>query len=130
MLENGVTLRDPQTIYFSWDTCIELDADIGAHVVFGPGVTVKSGAIIHPFCHIEGAHVGSDTQIGPFARLRPGANMMAGSKAGNFVEIKKSNIGKDSKINHLSYIGDAEIAGGVNVGAGTITCNYDGFKKT
>lgn len=129
MLENGVTLRDPASVYFAWDTKISADADIGANVVFGIGVTVESGAVIHPFCHIEGAHVGQDTQIGPFARLRPGANMAEGSKAGNFVEVKKSNIGKGSKINHLSYIGDAEIAAGVNVGAGTITCNYDGYNK-
>ena len=129
MLKKGVTLRDPNSIYFSWDTNIKADADIGANVVFGVGVTVETGAVIHPFCHIEGAHVGQDTQIGPFARLRPGTNMGEGSKAGNFVEVKKSNIGKNSKINHLSYIGDAEIAAGVNVGAGTITCNYDGYNK-
>ncbi|PHR60391.1 MAG: bifunctional N-acetylglucosamine-1-phosphate uridyltransferase/glucosamine-1-phosphate acetyltransferase [Robiginitomaculum sp.] len=129
MLENGVTLRDPQTTFFSWDTQIEADADIGANVVFGVGVRVETGAVIHPFCHIEGAHVGPNTQIGPFARLRLGANLAEGAKAGNFVEIKKANIGKGSKINHLSYIGDAEIASGVNVGAGTITCNYDGYRK-
>ncbi len=129
MLENGVTLRDPKSVYFSWDTQIEADADIGANVVFGVGVTVETGAVIHPFCHLEGAHIGRDSQIGPFARLRPGANMGEGSKAGNFVEVKKSNIGKGSKINHLSYIGDAEIAAGVNIGAGTITCNYDGYNK-
>ena len=129
MLENGVTLRDPDSVYFSWDTQIAADAEIGAIVVFGIGVTVEAGAVIHPFCHIEGAHIGKNTQIGPFARLRPGANMGEGSKAGNFVEVKKSNIGKGSKINHLSYIGDAEIAAGVNIGAGTITCNYDGYNK-
>ena len=129
MLENGVILRDPETIYFSHDTKIEADADIGANVVFGPNVSVEAEAIIHPFCHFEGAHIGRGAQIGPFARLRPGANMGDGSKAGNFVEIKKSSIGKGSKINHLSYIGDAEIAESVNVGAGTITCNYDGFNK-
>lgn len=129
MLESGVTLRDPSSVYFAWDTKIKADADIGANVVFGVGVAVETGAVIHPFCHIEGAHVGANTQIGPFARLRPGANMGEGSKAGNFVEVKKSNIGKNSKINHLSYIGDAEIAENVNVGAGTITCNYDGYNK-
>lgn len=129
MMGNGVTLRDPNTIYFSWDTQIEADADIGANVVFGPGVNVKKGAVIHPFCHIEGAIVGENTQIGPFARLRPGADMREGSKAGNFVEIKKSVIGKGSKVNHLSYIGDAQLGEGVNVGAGTITCNYDGYNK-
>ena len=129
MLEKGVTLRDATTTYFAYDTEIEPDADIGANVVFGPGARVAAHAVIHPFCHIEGADVGEHAQIGPFARLRPGANMQARSKAGNFVEIKKSDIGEGSKINHLSYIGDAEIGPGVNVGAGTITCNYDGFDK-
>lgn len=129
MLDGGVTLRDPKSTYFSWDTQIAQDADIGANVVFGVGVTVETDAVIHPFCHFEGAHIGANTQIGPFARLRPGADMAAGSKAGNFVEIKKAKIGKGSKINHLSYIGDAEIGAGVNIGAGTITCNYDGFRK-
>lgn len=128
-MAEGVTLRDPDTTYFSWDTEIEPDADIGANVVFGPGSYVSEGAVIHPFCHIEGATIGKDTQIGPFARLRPGAHMCENSKAGNFVEIKKSVIGKGSKINHLSYIGDAEIGEGANVGAGTITCNYDGYAK-
>lgn len=129
IMDGGVTLRDPDTTYFSWDTEIEAEAEIGANVVFGPASYVSSGAVIHPFCHIEGATVGKDAQIGPFARLRPGANMGEKSKAGNFVEIKKSVIGKGSKINHLSYIGDAEIGEDVNVGAGTITCNYDGYAK-
>jgi bifunctional UDP-N-acetylglucosamine pyrophosphorylase/glucosamine-1-phosphate N-acetyltransferase len=129
MMDAGVTLRDPSTTYFSWDTVIAADVDIGANVVFGPGVEVLTGAVIHPFCHIEGAKIGENVQIGPFARLRPGAEMDTNSKAGNFVEIKKSTIGKGSKINHLSYIGDAEIAENVNVGAGTITCNYDGYFK-
>ncbi|MEE9272773.1 MAG: bifunctional UDP-N-acetylglucosamine diphosphorylase/glucosamine-1-phosphate N-acetyltransferase GlmU [Robiginitomaculum sp.] len=129
MLDKGVTLRDPNTALFSWDTEIEADVDIGANVVFGPGTSVKSGAVIHPFCHLEGAHIGKNTQIGPFARLRPGADMGEKSKVGNFVEIKKSVIGKESKINHLSYIGDAKIGAGVNVGAGTVTCNYDGYNK-
>jgi len=128
-MDAGVTLRDPDSIYFSWDTQVEPEAEIGANVVFGPGCYVASGAVIHPFCHIEGATIGKNTQIGPFARLRPGAHMCENSKAGNFVEIKKSVIGKGSKINHLSYIGDAEIGEGVNVGAGTITCNYDGYAK-
>lgn len=128
-MAEGVTLRDPDTTYFSWDTEIEPDADIGANVVFGPGAYVSEGAVVHPFCHIEGATIGKNTQIGPFARLRPGAHMCENSKAGNFVEVKKSVVGKGSKINHLSYIGDAEIGEGVNVGAGTITCNYDGYAK-
>ncbi len=129
MLGAAVTLRDPDSVIFAYDTKIEPDADIGAHVVFGPGVVIKSGAVIHPFCHIEGATIGADAQIGPFARLRPGTDMGANSKAGNFVEVKKSVIGQGSKINHLSYIGDAYLGAGVNVGAGTITCNYDGFNK-
>lgn len=129
MLASGVTLRDPASIYFSYDTQIEADADIGANVVFGPGVIIASDAVIHPFCHIEGTKIGKAAQIGPFARLRPGTDMGEGSKAGNFVETKKAKIGKGSKINHLSYIGDALIGEGVNIGAGTITCNYDGYFK-
>ena len=125
----GVTLRDPATTYFSYDTTIGQDADIGANVVFGPGVSVAGHAVIHPFCHIEGTDIGAHTQIGPFARLRPGTVMGEGSKAGNFVETKKAKIGKGSKLNHLSYIGDAVVGEKVNVGAGTITCNYDGYFK-
>ncbi len=128
-MDNGVTLRDPDSTYFSWDTEIEPEAEIGANVVFGPGSFVAGGAVIHPFCHIEGATIGKNVQIGPFARLRPGAHMCENSKAGNFVEVKKSIVGKGSKINHLSYIGDAEIGEGVNIGAGTVTCNYDGYAK-
>lgn len=129
MMDSGVTLRDPNTIYFSHDTEIEADAEVGANVVFGPGVKVGTGAIIHPFCHIEGACIGQYAQVGPFARLRPGTQMGEGSKAGSFVEVKKTSVGKDSKINHLSYIGDADIGENSNIGAGTITCNYDGFSK-
>jgi len=128
-MANGVTLLDPETTYFSYDTVIENDAQIGANVVFGPGVTIAKDAVIHPFCHIEGAKIGEGAQIGPFARLRPGTEMAAGTKAGNFVETKKAKIGKGSKINHLSYIGDAEVGEGANIGAGTITCNYDGYFK-
>ncbi len=129
MMAQGVTLRDPASTYFSYDTVIEADADIGANVVFGPGVNIASDAVIHPFCHIEGSKIGKAAQIGPFARLRPGTEMGAGSKAGNFVETKKTKIGKNSKINHLSYIGDAVVGKDVNIGAGTITCNYDGYFK-
>ncbi len=125
----GVTLRDPDTIYFSWDTQIAMDAEIGANTVIGPHVEIGRKSVIHPFCHIEGAVIGEGVQIGPFARLRPGTQMQDGSKAGNFVEIKKAVIGQGSKINHLSYIGDAQIGVGVNIGAGTITCNYDGYNK-
>jgi len=128
-MANGVTLLDPETTYFSYDTVIENDAQIGANVVFGPGVTIAKDAVIHPFCHIKGAKIGEGAQIGPFARLRPGTEMAAGTKAGNFVETKKAKIGKGSKINHLSYIGDAEVGEGANIGAGTITCNYDGYFK-
>ena len=128
-MEAGVTLRDPATTYFSYDTSVENDADIGANVVFGPGVSIAKEAVIHPFCHLEGTKIGAGALIGPFARLRPGTEMAAGSKAGNFVEMKKAKIGKGSKINHLSYIGDAVVGEGANIGAGTITCNYDGYFK-
>ena len=129
MMTKGVTLRDPSTTYFSYDTQIEADADIGANVVFGPKVSIATDAVIHPFCHLEGTIIGRGAQIGPFARLRPGTDMGEGSKAGNFVETKKAKIGKGSKINHLSYIGDAQVGEAVNIGAGTITCNYDGYFK-
>lgn len=129
MMESGVTLQDPKTIYFSFDTEIENDATVGANVVFGPGVSVAAHAHIHPFCHIEGTSIGEGAQIGPFARLRPGTELAQNTKVGNFVETKKAKIGKGSKINHLSYIGDAVLGEGVNVGAGTITCNYDGYFK-
>ena len=129
MMTKGVTLRDPASIYFSYDTQIDADADIGANCVFGPGVSIASDAVIHPFCHLEGTTIGRGAQIGPFARLRPGTEMGEGSKAGNFVETKKAKIGKGSKINHLSYIGDAQVGEAVNIGAGTITCNYDGYFK-
>ena len=128
-LENGVTLRDPDTTIFCHDTQIAQDCDIGANVVFGPGVTIGANTTVHPFCHIEGTHIGEGAQIGPFARLRPGTELGTDTKVGNFVETKKAIVGKGSKINHLSYIGDAELGEGVNVGAGTITCNYDGYFK-
>ncbi len=128
-LAEGVTLRDPDTVYFSHDTQIARDADIGANVVFGEGVKIHSNAIIYPFCHLEGAEVGEGALVGPFARMRPGSVMKAGSKIGNFVETKKTILGAGSKINHLSYVGDAEVGEKVNIGAGTITCNYDGYFK-
>lgn len=128
-LQSGVSLKHPETVFFSYDTVLEPDVVVDANVVFGPGVTVRSGAVIHSFCHIEGAEIGPDAQIGPFARLRPGTVLGKATKVGNFVETKKAIVGDDSKINHLSYIGDAELGEGVNVGAGTITCNYDGFDK-
>lgn len=128
-LKNGVSLKHPETIFFSYDTVIEPDVTIDANVIFGPNVTVRTGAFIHGFCHIEGTEIGANAQIGPFARLRPGTVLGEDTKVGNFVETKKAIVAKGSKINHLSYIGDAELGEGVNVGAGTITCNYDGFNK-
>ncbi|MGJ8529677.1 bifunctional UDP-N-acetylglucosamine diphosphorylase/glucosamine-1-phosphate N-acetyltransferase GlmU [Maritalea sp.] len=125
----GVTLVAPETVFFAYDTIIENDVLVEQNVVFGPGVVVKTGAVIHAFSHLEGATVGEGAQIGPYARLRPGTNMAAKSKAGNFVEVKKSDIGEGAKINHLSYIGDAQVGAGTNIGAGTITCNYDGKNK-
>lgn len=128
-MENGVTLADPATAYFSHDTQIENDVTIGQNVVIGPGVRIGRGAHILPFCHLEGTDIGPGACIGPFARLRPGADIREKARVGNFVEIKKSTLGKGAKANHLSYIGDAEIGDGANIGAGTITCNYDGFDK-
>ena len=129
VMKNGVTLKHPESVYFSYDTEIEADVTIDANVIFGPGVTIKSGSVINGFCHIEGAVIGQNAQIGPFARLRPGTDLAESTKVGNFVETKKAVVGKGSKINHLSYIGDADLGENVNVGAGTITCNYDGFNK-
>ncbi len=129
VMSEGVTLRDPDSVIFAFDTQIENDVEIGANVVFGPGVIVRRNSIIHPFSHLEGCEIGENVNIGPFARVRPGTIMKDGSRLGNFVETKKAVIGKDSKVNHLSYIGDAELGENVNVGAGTITCNYDGYNK-
>ncbi|MGB3456176.1 MAG: bifunctional UDP-N-acetylglucosamine diphosphorylase/glucosamine-1-phosphate N-acetyltransferase GlmU [Litorimonas sp.] len=128
-LEDGVTLRDPNTVYFSYDTVLERDCVVGEHVVFGPGVTVKAGAAIHPFSHVAGAVVGEGASVGPFARLRPGTELGADSFVGNFVEVKKTRMGPGSKASHLTYLGDAEIGRDTNIGAGTVTCNYDGFFK-
>jgi bifunctional UDP-N-acetylglucosamine pyrophosphorylase/glucosamine-1-phosphate N-acetyltransferase len=102
---------------------------IEPNVVFGPGVTIDSGAVIHAFSHIEGAHVSAGATVGPFARLRPGADLARGSKVGNFCEVKNAKVGEGAKVNHLTYIGDATIGAGTNIGAGTITCNYDGVNK-
>ena len=128
-LADGVTLRDPDTVYFSYDTVIERDATIAEHVVFGPGAVVKANAVVHAFSHIEGATVGEGASVGPFARLRPGAELGPETFVGNFVEVKKTVMGRGSKASHLTYLGDAEIGEGVNIGAGTVTCNYDGFFK-
>jgi bifunctional UDP-N-acetylglucosamine pyrophosphorylase/glucosamine-1-phosphate N-acetyltransferase len=129
VLAAGVTLIDQGSVWFSHDTKLAQDVTIEPSVFFGPGVTVESGAVIHAFSHLEGAHVGANTNIGPFARLRPGAKLGADVKIGNFVEVKNARFGDGAKASHLSYIGDAEIGARANLGAGTITCNYDGFDK-
>lgn len=128
-MAEGVTLADPSTVYFSHDTAIGNDVTIGQNVVFGPGVTVESRAGVKPFSHLEGAYVRAGAAIGPYARLRPGTDIGEKAKVGNFVEIKKALVHEGAKISHLSYIGDAEIGAGANIGAGTITCNYDGYRK-
>lgn len=129
MMVEGVTLIAPETVFFSHDTQIERDVVVEPHVVFGPGVKIAQGAIIHAFCHLEGATVGPKANVGPYARLRPGAELKEKAKVGNFVEIKKAVLETGAKVNHLTYIGDAWIGANANVGAGTITCNYDGFFK-
>jgi len=128
-MENGATLADPATVYFSWDTKIGTDVTIGQNVVFGPGVTLDNNAEVKPFSHLEGASLAGKASAGPFARLRPGAQLHAGAKVGNFVEIKKAVIGDGAKVSHLTYIGDATVGAEANIGAGTITCNYDGYAK-
>ncbi len=125
----GVTLIAPGTVFFSHDTRIEADVVIEPHVVFGPGVSVAGGAVIRAFSHLEGADVGPGCEVGPYARLRPGAVLEAAAKVGNFVEVKKSRLGEGAKANHLAYIGDSDVGAKANIGAGTITCNYDGFFK-
>ncbi|GAA5103002.1 bifunctional UDP-N-acetylglucosamine diphosphorylase/glucosamine-1-phosphate N-acetyltransferase GlmU [Bartonella acomydis] len=129
LMLSGVTILKPETVYFSYDTEIEPGVVIEPNVYFGLGVKVQSGAIIHAFSYLEGAVVGVDARIGPYARLRPGTELARSVKIGNFCEVKKAKVGEASKINHLSYIGDAEIGAHTNIGAGTITCNYDGFHK-
>lgn len=125
----GVSLKAPETVWFSWDTALGRDVTIEPNVFFGPGVTVADGANIRANCHIEGATIGAGCEVGPFARLRPGTILGEKAKVGNFVEVKKSTLGKGAKANHLSYIGDATVGAGANIGAGTITCNYDGYFK-
>ncbi len=128
-LEAGVTMIAPDTVFLSADTRFGTDVVIEPHVVFGPGVSVGDRAVIHAFSHLAGAEVGEDVSVGPFARLRPGTKLGKGAKVGNFVEIKEAVIEAGAKINHLSYIGDAHVGAAANVGAGTITCNYDGVAK-
>lgn len=129
MLEAGVTLTAPDTVFFSHDTVIGRDTVIEPHVVFGPGVRVEPDARIRAFSHLEGCHVGSGSVTGPYARLRPGAELGQDARVGNFVEIKNAALGDGSKVNHLSYIGDAKVGKRTNIGAGTVTCNYDGVSK-
>ena len=129
VLDEGATLIDPESVWFAYDTKLGRDVTVEPHVVFGPGVTVADGATIHAFSHIEGATIGTKASIGPFARIRPGTKLADRTKVGNFVELKKADIGEGAKVNHLSYVGDASVGARANIGAGTITCNYDGFGK-
>jgi bifunctional UDP-N-acetylglucosamine pyrophosphorylase/glucosamine-1-phosphate N-acetyltransferase len=129
LIEDGVMMQAPDTVFLSFDTIIGRDAEIEPNVVFAPGVTVESGARIRAFSHLEGAHVSRGAIVGPFARLRPGAELAENVHIGNFVEIKNASIDEGAKVNHLTYIGDAEIGARTNIGAGTITCNYDGVMK-
>ena len=129
MMADGVSLVAPETVWLAWDTRIGRDTMIEPNVFFGPGVTIAEGVRIRAFSHIEGATVAAGAEIGPYARLRPGAEIGEGAKVGNFVEVKKARLGKGAKANHLSYLGDADIGAGANIGAGTITCNYDGWFK-
>ncbi|MEE2861468.1 MAG: bifunctional UDP-N-acetylglucosamine diphosphorylase/glucosamine-1-phosphate N-acetyltransferase GlmU [Pseudomonadota bacterium] len=129
LMEDGVTLIDPASTFLALDTVIGRDAIIGPNVVFGPGVTVESGAEILPFCHLEGCHVSAGATVGPFARLRPGAELGGDVHVGNFVEIKNSVLDEGVKVGHLTYLGDAHVGEQTNIGAGTITCNYDGVMK-
>ncbi|MCC3859703.1 bifunctional UDP-N-acetylglucosamine diphosphorylase/glucosamine-1-phosphate N-acetyltransferase GlmU [Pseudemcibacter aquimaris] len=128
-MAEGVTMLDPDTVYFAYDTKVGKDVVIGPNVFFGPGVTIADNVTINAFTHIEGATVDEGASIGPFARLRPNANIGKKVKVGNFVEIKKANIEEGAKISHLSYVGDARVGKNANIGAGTITCNYDGYFK-
>src|SRR5438270_12253827 len=128
-LEEGATLIDPESVWFAFDTKLGRDVTVEPHVVFGPGVEVADGATIHAFSHIEGARIGAGASIGPFARLRPGTRLGTKTKVGNFVELKNAEVADAAKVNHLSYVGDASVGAKANIGAGTITCNYDGFGK-
>lgn len=129
VLQEGATLIDPESVWFAFDTRLGRDVTVEPHVVFGPGVEVGDGATIHAFSHIEGAVIGARAAIGPFARIRPGTSLAERTKVGNFVELKKATVAAGAKVNHLSYVGDAQVGEAANIGAGTITCNYDGFGK-
>ncbi|MGF9763115.1 bifunctional UDP-N-acetylglucosamine diphosphorylase/glucosamine-1-phosphate N-acetyltransferase GlmU [Microvirga sp. 0TCS3.31] len=128
-MASGVTLVAPETVFLSHDTKLGQDVVVEPHVVFGPGVVVEDGAVIHSFSHLEGARIASGAGVGPFARLRPGALIGPKAKVGNFVEIKNTDLGAGAKVSHLTYLGDASVGAEANIGAGTITCNYDGFGK-
>ena len=128
-MTEGASLRAPDTVWFSWDTQLGRDVTIEPNVVFGPGVSVADGARIRAFSHLEGAIVGEGCEVGPYARLRPGAVLARKAKVGNFVEVKNATLGEGAKANHLTYLGDATVGAGANIGAGTITCNYDGYFK-
>ena len=129
MMALGVSLTAPETVYFAYDTVLGRDSQVEPNVVFGPGVTVENGAHIRAFSHLEGCHISSGAVVGPYARLRPGTELAENVRIGNFVEIKNARIEDGAKVNHLSYIGDANIGEASNIGAGTITCNYDGVGK-
>ena len=128
-LEIGITMPAPETVHFAYDTVIGRDVVVEQNVVFGPGVTIETGAHISAFSHLEGCHVSRGAVVGPYARLRPGTELSEDARVGNFVEVKNSILHEGAKANHLTYIGDAEIGEGANIGAGTITCNYDGVMK-
>ena len=128
--ELGVKMKGPETIYFSRDTKIGKNVSIEPYVVFGEKVKIGNNVTIKSFSHLENCKIENKVEVGPYARIRPGTILKEGSKVGNFVEIKKSIVGKKSKVNHLSYVGDSTIGKSVNIGAGTITCNYDGIKKS
>lgn len=128
-MRSGVTMTDPSTVYFAADTEIGQDAVLGPGIVFGPGVRVAKGAVVNAWSHLEGAEIAEGASVGPFARIRPGSVIGEGAKVGNFVETKKAVLGKGAKVSHLTYLGDASVGEEANIGAGTITCNYDGFEK-
>ena len=129
-LTSGVKMLGPETIFFSNDTKIGKNVTIEPYVVFGKNVKIGNNVIIKSFSHLESCKIENKVEVGPYARIRPNTILKEGSKIGNFVEIKKSTVGKKSKVNHLSYIGDSDLGKSVNIGAGTITCNYDGIKKS
>ncbi len=129
-LKKGVKMKGPETVFFSKDTKIGKNVEIEPYVVFADKVQIGNNVKILSFSHLEGVKIDNNVSVGPYARLRPGTKIKSGSKIGNFVEVKKTTINKNSKVNHLSYIGDAQVGRDVNIGAGTITCNYDGRKKS